>query len=99
MTSSESKNEPKKTPPIEELTITQELQKKFPGFFPPEKQSRSFASFRSKELPSIKKKAKFIKTYHDLIAKKYKEIQSRKTKNDVKDEGLVGGRHKRARSF
>ena len=89
MNSSESKNEPKKTPPIEELNITQELQKKFPDFFPPEKQSRFFASPRSKEPPSIKEKAQFIKEYHDLIAKKYKEIQSRKTKNDAPDEEIV----------
>ena len=91
MTSSESKNEPKKTPPIEELNITQELQKKFPDFFPPEKQSRFFASFRSKELPSIKENAKFIKEYHDLIAKKYKEIQSRKTQNYTKEEVVAEG--------
>ena len=70
MKSSESKKGPEKTPPIEELTITQELQKKFPDFFPPEKQSRFFASPRSKEPPSIKEKAQFIKEYHDLIAKK-----------------------------
>ena len=77
------KNEPEKTPPIEELTITQELQKKFPDYFLPEKQSKSFASPRSKEPPSIKEKAQFIKEYHDLIAKKYKEIQSHNAKEDL----------------
>ena len=89
------KNEPEKTPPIEELNITQELQKKFPDFFPQKKQSSFFAS-RSKS-PSIslrknltvKEKAEFIKTYHDLIAKKYEEIQSRKTQNYTKAEEVV----------
>lgn len=80
--------EPEKTPPIEELNITQELQQKFPDFFPPEKQSISFASFRSKELPSIKENAKFIKEYHDLIAKKYKEIQSHNAKEGLVAKGI-----------
>lgn len=78
-------NEPEKTPPIEEFTITQELQKKFPGFFPPEKQSSIFYASRSKspsislrENLTVKEKAEFIKTYHDLFENKYKKIQSQK---------------------
>ena len=89
MTSSESKKGLKKTPPIEKLTITQELQKKFPDFFQTKKQSSFFAS-RSKspsillrENLTVKEKAEFIKTYHDLIAKKYKEIQSPNAKEDL----------------
>lgn len=89
MKSSESKKGPEKTPPIEKLTITQELQKNFPDFFQTKKQSSFFAS-RSKspsislrENLTVKEKANFIKEYHDLIAEKYKEIQSPNAKEDL----------------
>lgn len=73
----------------QEHSIQDELQKKLPDHFLPEKKSSDlFASLRSKKLKSpsislkesltVKEKALFIKTYHDLVIEKYNEIKSTK---------------------
>jgi hypothetical protein len=84
----------------EKPSIKEQLQEKFPDYFSPEKKSsKLFTAFRSKKSKSpsislkesltVKEKALFIKTYHDLVIEKYKEIQSRKTIDDAPYDELI----------
>jgi hypothetical protein len=62
-------------------TVRSQLIEKFPNFF----KEKVFSSKRSKspsislkESLTVKEKALFIKTYHDLVIEKYQEIKSTK---------------------